>query len=217
MVRLRTRYFDDRLDEQIGLGCRQVVILGAGLDTRAVRKHAPNVAYFEIENSSTIAFKKARLTESGIRARATFIPGNYVADGLVRLLETNGFRPDLPAYFIWEGNTMYLTELSVIKVLTELREHISHFSISFDYMAENVVALSTGDQPTTSFVERFAQMGAPWRFGINDLEGLSEEAVMKVVDDVTTAHLYRTYWPHQPLDANIYEHYSLCTLAPTAS
>ena len=76
---------------------------------------------------------------------------------------------------------MYLTELSVIKVLTELREHISHFSISFDYMAEEVVALSTGNQPTTSFVERFAQMGAPWRFGINDLEGLLEEAVMKVV------------------------------------
>jgi len=110
---------------------------------------------------------------------------------------------------------MYLTELSVIKVLTKLREHISHFSI--DYMAEEVVALSTGNQPTTSFVERFAQMGAPWRFGINDLEGLLEEAVMKVVDDVTTAHLYRTYWPRQPLDANIYEHYSLCTLAPTAS
>jgi O-methyltransferase involved in polyketide biosynthesis len=33
LVRIRTRYFDDRLDEQLSLGCRQVVILGAGLDT----------------------------------------------------------------------------------------------------------------------------------------------------------------------------------------
>jgi O-methyltransferase involved in polyketide biosynthesis len=37
-VRLRTRYFDDRLDEQFDRGCRQVVIPGAGLDTRGVRK-----------------------------------------------------------------------------------------------------------------------------------------------------------------------------------
>ena len=48
MVRLRTRYFDDRLDEQLSLGRRQVVILGSGLDTRAVRKQSPGVAYFEI-------------------------------------------------------------------------------------------------------------------------------------------------------------------------
>src|SRR3954463_13975009 len=40
-VRLRTRSLDDRLDRQIAEGCRQVVILGAGLDTRAERKRSP--------------------------------------------------------------------------------------------------------------------------------------------------------------------------------
>src|SRR5215813_6313459 len=48
-VKLRTRYFDDRLDEQLSRGCRQVVIPGAGLDTRGVRKQAPGVTYFEID------------------------------------------------------------------------------------------------------------------------------------------------------------------------
>ena len=38
MPRLRTRYYDDRLGEQIAQGCKQVVILGSGLDTRPVRK-----------------------------------------------------------------------------------------------------------------------------------------------------------------------------------
>ena len=42
-MRLRTRYFDDRLDEQLDSGCRQVVIPGAGLDTRAVRKQVSGV------------------------------------------------------------------------------------------------------------------------------------------------------------------------------
>ena len=49
-VRLRTRYLDDKLDEQLANGCRQVVILGAGLDTRGVRKRADGVAYFEIDD-----------------------------------------------------------------------------------------------------------------------------------------------------------------------
>ena len=79
MVKLRTRYFDDRLDEQLSLGCRQIVILGAGIDTRAVRKQAPGVAYFEIDDLNTLGFKRTRLAESGIDARVTFISGDYVA------------------------------------------------------------------------------------------------------------------------------------------
>ena len=109
-VRLRTRYLDDRLDEQLANGCRQVVILGSGLDTRAVRKRAEGVAYFEIDDPSTVNFKRARLAERGIDAPIHFIAGNYVASGVVPLLEANGFDCDLPSFFIWEGNTMYLTE-----------------------------------------------------------------------------------------------------------
>ena len=69
MVRIRTRYLDDRLDHQVQLGYRQVVILGAGLDTRAERKATPNVAYFEIDDGKTQAFKKARLEEYRVEAR----------------------------------------------------------------------------------------------------------------------------------------------------
>jgi len=214
IVRIRTRYFDDRLDEQLSLGCRQVVILGAGLDTRAVRKQSPVVAYFEIDDLNTLGFKKARLAERGINAKITYIPGDYVADDFLRLLEANGFRFELPAYFIWEGNTMYLTGASVRKVLADIRKCVGQFNISFDYMAEEVIARTTGDQRTSNFVERFAAMGAPWRFGVNDLEALAEEAAMTVVDNVRTAELHRTYWPSQPLDAIIYDYYSLCTLQP---
>ena len=67
MPRLRTRYYDDRLDEQLANGCRQVVILGSGLDTRGVRKRTPGVAYFEIDDPSTISFKQARLGGTRLR------------------------------------------------------------------------------------------------------------------------------------------------------
>jgi O-methyltransferase involved in polyketide biosynthesis len=120
----------------------------------------------------------------------------------------------LPSFFIWEGNTMYLTRAAAMKVLTDLCQGVCAFSIAFDYMDEAVVACTTGDRQTTGFVQRFAAMGAPWHFGIDHLNAIAHEAGMTVVDCRTVADLYRTYWPSEPLDSTIYEHYSLCTLTP---
>jgi methyltransferase (TIGR00027 family) len=213
-VKLRTRYYDDHLDDQLSRGCRQVVILGAGLDTRAFRKQAPGVTYFEIDAADIIGFKRARLAENGIEAADVFISGNYVTDGLLRLLAGNGFDFDLPTYVIWEGNTMYLNRPAVLNVLTDLRKGLRAFAISFDYLTEAVIAYATGDDQTTAFVRRFAEMGAPWHFGIDDLGALAGDAGLIVVDNIKTADLYRTLWPSRPLDSIWYDNYSLCTLAP---
>jgi methyltransferase (TIGR00027 family) len=59
LVKIRTRYFDDMLEKQILSGFQQVVILGAGLDTRAVRKPATGVTYFEIDDGATLKLKRA--------------------------------------------------------------------------------------------------------------------------------------------------------------
>jgi len=211
-LRLRTRYFDDRLDAAIAQGCRQVVILGAGLDTRAVRKSAPGVVFFEIDDADTLKFKRERLAAGGIDDPAIFIPGDYVADGVLKLLERNGFGRDEPAFFIWEGNSMYLTRPAVMAVLRELASGVSRFSVSLDYMDEQIIDRTTGDQPTTDFVARFAAMGAPWTFGLNDVGALAAEAGLLVTDVVSLAELHRAHWPHWPVDLVIDGHYFLCTL-----
>lgn len=213
-VRLRTRYLDDGLDERLADGCRQVVILGAGLDTRAARKRVPGVAYFEIDDPSTVAFKRNRLAERGVEAPTTFIAGNYVTSGVLPLLEANGFDRDLPSFFIWEGNTMYLTETATLKVLRDLKARVPRFAIAFDYMDKAVVAKTTGEAGTTTFVERFADMGAPWHYGIDDLAGVAAETGLTVSDAVTVGDLHRKFWPARPLQSIVYEHYSLCTLKP---
>lgn len=211
-VRLRTRYFDDRLDEQLARGCRQVVILGAGLDTRGVRKQVDGVAYFEIDDPGTMNFKRARLAERGIAAPISFVPGNYVETGVLPLLEANGFSRDLPSFFIWEGNTMYLTRDAVIKVLKDLKTNLRTFAISFDYMDEAVVSRTTGEPGATAFVERFTAMGAPWTYGIDDLDAIATETGLAIADRTTIAELHRKFWPERPLESVIYEHYTVCTL-----
>lgn len=212
-VMLRTRYFDDRLDEQLSRGCRQVVIPGAGLDTRGVRKQMPGVIYFEIDDEDILNFKKERLVEAGIEAPIVYIPGNYVADDLLRLLDANGFDFNLPSYVIWEGNTMYLNRPAVLKVLTDLRSSVAKFAISFDYLTEAVINYATGDERISAFVKRFAEMGAPWTFGVDDLDALAGDAGLTVVNDVKMAELFSTFWPNRQLDSKWYDNYAVCTLA----
>jgi len=212
MPRLRTRYYDDRLGEQIAQGCKQVVILGSGLDTRPVRKAAPGVAYFEIDDAGTLDLKRARYSETGTDARVTLISANYVTSGVIALLEANGFDRGLPSFFIWEGNTMYLTSTHVMKVLNDLKDNVRRFAISFDYMDEAVVGMTTGEEGATAFVERFAGMGAPWTYGLDDLPALAREAGLAVADATTVGKLFRLYWPDRPMQSVIYDHYGLCTL-----
>ena len=91
---------------QIAQGVGQVVILGAGLDTRAIRKQSAAVRYFEIDDPATMELKRRCDADARIEAAVTLIPGNDVTDGLIDLLRSNAFQFDVPTYLIWEGNVM---------------------------------------------------------------------------------------------------------------
>src|SRR5262249_49126902 len=143
LMRVRTKYLDDMLDRHIQSQFRQVVILGAGLDTRAVRKRAAGITYFEIDDPATLALKENRYAEEGIYADVQFIRGNYMTDGVIDPLIASGFDVEAPSYFIWEGNTMYLPLHGVKHVMTELKTRVRQFALSFDYIAESVIARTT--------------------------------------------------------------------------
>ncbi len=211
MVKTRTRYFDDTLDAQIAAGIGQVVILGAGLDTRAVRKQSAGVRYFEIDDPNTMKLKRRCYADAGIDARVTLISGNYVRDGVIDLLRSNGFNLDVPTYLIWEGNVMYMPLAHDKDVMRQLRRQVRRFRLSFDYLTESVVTKTTGDAGLTALVESFEAMGAPWLSGIDDVHALAGELGLRVVENRTTGDLYRTYRGRRGASP-IFDHYSICTL-----
>jgi methyltransferase (TIGR00027 family) len=215
MVKTRTRYFDDMLDQQIAKGVGQVVILGAGLDTRAVRKQSAAVRYFEIDDAATLELKRRRYAAARIEPDVTFIAGNYVSDGLIDLLQRHGFDFDVPTYVIWEGNVMYLPLGHDKETMRQLRAHVKSFRLSFDYFTEAVIAKSTGDASLTSLVEGFEAMRAPWVSGIDDIHELARELGLEVVENFTTGELYHRY-RRRPAASAIFQHYSVCTLAPAS-
>jgi len=212
MVKTRTRYFDDMLGVQIAAGARQVVILGAGLDTRAVRKQSPGVRYFEIDDPETMELKRQCYKDAHISTDVTLISGDYVKDGLTLMLGLYGFDFEAPTYFIWEGNVMYMPLASDKQTMLQLRRTVKSFRLSFDYLTESLIAKTTGDASLSVLVESFEAMAAPWLSGIDDVHALAREVGLRVLENVTTGELYRRY-RGRPGASPVFQHYSICTLA----
>jgi O-methyltransferase involved in polyketide biosynthesis len=80
-----------------------------------------------------------------IAPHVTLIPGDYVTDGLIDLLRSNGFDFDVPTYLIWEGNVMYMPLASDKHTMLQLKRHVKRFCLSFDYLTESVITKTTGD------------------------------------------------------------------------
>jgi hypothetical protein len=97
-------------------------------------------------------------------------------------------------------------------VLATLGAHVKRLRVSFDYMAESVIAKTTGDPGVTALVESFANMDAPWLSGITDIHRLASELGLVVVENFPTARLYRAYRPGRPMTSPIFNFYSVCTI-----
>ena len=79
-------------------------------------------------------------------------------------------------------------------------------------MAPEVIANETGDSEITAVVARFAAMGAPWTYGISEVESLARGIGARVSDRFTIAELHRLYWRDKKPDSRLFDYYTLCTL-----
>ena len=121
---LRARYAEDRLDEAIAAGIRQYVILGAGLDSYALRHPELDgrVRIFEVDQPGMQALKKERVrrVHGGLPAHLTFVPVDFETDRLHEALHGAGFDPRAPAFFSWLGTTYYLTRPAIRDTLDSI-------------------------------------------------------------------------------------------------
>ncbi|BFV55229.1 class I SAM-dependent methyltransferase [Kitasatospora sp. CMC57] len=137
---LRTRVLDDFLLRSVGPTARQVVLLGAGLDTRAFRLDWPSdTVVFEIDRAGVLAFKQQVLTDLSAdpRVKRVPVPVDLRADW-VGALTTAGFDPSVPSVWLAEGLLFYLpshTETDLIDTVDRLTTAGS--ALAFEAKLEN--------------------------------------------------------------------------------
>ena len=183
-IAVRTAFIDARLRERIENGVDQVVMLGAGLDTRAARLARAGVRVFEVDRAATQKEKLGRLAALGDSpvASATYVTCDFEHEDFIERLASEGFAPDRPAFFVWEGVTPYLTEGAVRATLRRLA-HGTHPSsvVVFDHVRRKIVQgepKNPKDIESRSFVE---SLGEPLRFGLDyPLPLLYEEGFRRI-------------------------------------
>ncbi len=133
----RSRIAEDASSRAIERGIRQIVILGAGLDTFALRNPhgARQIRIYEVDHPATQAWKRDRLAEAQITLPPCLIlvPIDFERDDVGEKLIAAGFQQNSPAFFTWLGVVPYLTQDAIDRTL-DYMSSIQHSEVVFDYM-----------------------------------------------------------------------------------
>ena len=146
----RSRIAEDALSQAVERGVRQIVILGAGLDTFALRNPhgARQIRIYEVDHPATQAWKRQRLAEAQIALPPSliFVPVDFERDDVAEKLAAAGFQQTSPAFFTWLGVVPYLTEDAIGRTL-DYMSSIQNSEVVFDYM-----------EPPEAFSEELRQL-----------------------------------------------------------
>lgn len=171
MMLIRTKFIDEKFQQAVANGARQVVILGAGFDTRAYRfaDILKDVKVFEVDSVATQQYKRSRAeTEIGPPpANLIYVTIDFNHDKLADVLIRAGWDPAAKTFFTWEGVSMYVAESGVRETLRTIAKTAPGNTLVMDYTTQAVL----------DFMKQFPQFGPskfldawgePWIFGLPD-------------------------------------------------
>jgi methyltransferase (TIGR00027 family) len=178
----------------------QIVLLGAGYDTRAYRFEAftQGTKIFELDSPRTQIRKKACLKKAKINVSSNivFVPIDFNIDSLKDVLEDAGYQEYQKTLFIWEGVSYYLEAESVDATLSLVRQNSNHESlIAFDY----TISLSEEALKDHYGVKEFSQSMKEYHsneellFSIekNQIAAFLEQRGLKVLDHLDKNEIER--------------------------
>ena len=139
----RTRYIDDYLSDCIAQGIEQLVIMGAGFDSRPYRfDDLKKIKVFEIDHPATQARKKEKVKRiyGSLPAHVVFVDVDFGREKMETKIASSGYDNNLKTLFIWEGTTPYITLEALDKTLAFVSSNSGPgSSIIFDYILKSVV------------------------------------------------------------------------------
>ncbi len=171
----RTKYLDNIFKESIENGIDQILLFGAGFDTRAVRFAEKNMKtkIFELDTPYTQAAKIEQFKKKNIPIpkNTIFIPIDFHVDSVSEKLESSGFNRNKTTLFIMEGIIQYLTKEAVdelFKLIYELA--VPESRVVFDYIHASVLRRENIYYGEKNIYGKVNSAREPWLFGIEEGE-----------------------------------------------
>ncbi len=177
-VSARTRLIDDLFIRALHTNIPQIVFMGAGYDTRAIRfqglLRGTRIFELDVPTTQSRKIKLLRKSKTPIPKNVQLVPIDFERDDLKQILFRAGYDPTVKSMFIWEGVTMYITEEAVTRTLDFVRYNSGPASsIVFDYLYKSVIEGTCSYYGAMEMSENAKKVGEAFSFGIE--EGRIEE------------------------------------------
>lgn len=162
----RTKYIDVLLEKSIANGAQQVMILGAGFDTRGMRlPFLNNIPVIEIDHPNTARYKLAKLSNQQIPTNIRFYQIDFNRQSLDQLAAQHNFDYTLPTTVIWEGVTNYLTAEAVDNTFAFLQRFAPGSYIIFTYVHQQVLQSPSSFTGAEKLLDDVSSLEEKWTFG----------------------------------------------------
>ncbi|GGO90645.1 S-adenosyl-L-methionine-dependent methyltransferase [Wenjunlia tyrosinilytica] len=203
-ILLRQRYFEDVLHRAVADGVRQVVLLGAGYDSTALRNpDLDGVRFFEVDHPSTQKAKVELLGRAGAETPSvTYVPVDFEAgSSLNDELAAAGYDASQRSVVGWLGVSFFLRAESFQRTLEDLAGGSAPGSLLvFDYMDEAVVDGTTPYEGALEMARKVGAQGEPYINGLTPQTAseAAERAGYRTVDRARVTDLVRRYGGDDP-------------------
>lgn len=197
----RVKHMDGVLRKEVAAGTQQLVILGAGFDSRAYRfaDRLAGIPTFEVDHPATASVKRARVRRifGALPRHVRYVDVDLSVDGqLEERLPAAGYRRDLRTLVIWSGVTPYIPAAAVDAVLAWVaRGAAPGSSIVFDYAYREAIEGSGFFYGAAQLRQRVAEAGEPLRFGLerDKIAEFLTERGLELLSDLGPDELERSY------------------------
>ena len=194
----RTQLIDDTIAASLG-GIEQLVILGAGFDSRAYRLAAlRRLAVFEVDHPDTQATKRRVLdgARSVPHEHVRFVPVDFQKRALASAMAEAGYREAAPTFFLWEGVTNYLTEAAVDATLRWCARAAAGSLVLFTYVHRDVLTRPQLFEGTKNLFASLEKAGERLTFGLEpgELRAFLAARGLMLESDVGAAEYRERYF-----------------------
>lgn len=201
----RTRYIDTVFKEALAENFGQVLIFGAGFDTRALRfaMSAGDTKIFELDVPVTQQAKIGQYRKRGLSVppNAVFVPIDFDKESISSKLAESGFDRDKRSLFILEGLLMYLQPESIDNTFRTIQAFAGKGSeVVFDYVYASVLRHENLYYGEAEITHTVSKAGEAWHFGIEkgEIEGFLATYGLRLIEQRDAEDLEEMYFKGCP-------------------
>ena len=205
--------FMSRLIKDAGNPIQQILILGVGMDTRAVRKRDYKVSFFEVDLPNNFKIKLEVYKSHETDPNATYIGMNYLDNDFIQKLTDHSFDFTQTTLIIWEGNSPYLKLEDIERLFTTIMKAFKgQMYLVFDYCKQKALEKDSQTDSQIETLKKVESVGSRVMTGFTDIETeFAKKFGMELLDNKSLHQLIQYYEvgdnPHEQTKG-----YNLCTM-----